>query len=110
MLRQRCPRCLEGRIYKQGLDMNASCPTCGLTFEREPGYFIGAMYISYASASFVMLLFTGIGWLLFPNVELAWLMLGAIVLFLPLAPMFARYARVLWIYFDRWVWPPKREE
>lgn len=27
--------------------MNDRCPTCGLHFNREPGYFLGAMYISY---------------------------------------------------------------
>lgn len=110
MLQQRCPQCLEARIYKKGLDMNQVCPACGLKFEREPGYFVGAMYISYGMASVMMLLFTGLGWLLFPKTDLAWIMLGAIVLFLPLAPMFARYSRVIWIYFDRWVWPPRREE
>ena len=27
--------------------MNADCPVCGLHFEREEGYFVGAMYASY---------------------------------------------------------------
>lgn len=24
-----------------------NCPVCGLKFEREQGYFLGAMYVSY---------------------------------------------------------------
>ena len=28
--------------------MNKTCPHCGLTFEREPGYFYVAILISYA--------------------------------------------------------------
>ena len=28
--------------------MNAECSHCGLHFEVEPGFFIGAMYVSYA--------------------------------------------------------------
>ena len=27
--------------------MHERCPVCGLKFEREPGYFLGAMYFSY---------------------------------------------------------------
>ncbi len=30
--------------------MNDACPGCHTPFEREPGYFVGAMYISYAMA------------------------------------------------------------
>src|SRR2546430_5759944 len=47
----RCPRCHEGRIFqpltRAPLTMNRTCPVCGLQFEREPGYFLGAMYFSY---------------------------------------------------------------
>jgi len=28
--------------------MNESCSVCGLKYEKEPGYFFGAMYVSYA--------------------------------------------------------------
>ena len=34
--------------------MNDPCPVCGLVFEREPGYFLGAMYFSYALAVFII--------------------------------------------------------
>jgi len=30
--------------------MNDRCPACDLKFEREQGYFLGAMYISYGVA------------------------------------------------------------
>ena len=35
--------------------MHEYCPVCGLKFEREEGYFLGAMYISYGLALFVIL-------------------------------------------------------
>ena len=28
--------------------MNESCSCCGMKYEKEPGYFYGAMYVSYA--------------------------------------------------------------
>ena len=32
------------------LAMYERCPVCGLTYKREEGYFIGAMYVSYGMA------------------------------------------------------------
>src|SRR5438093_7342840 len=55
ILRYRCPRCREGAIYLDSfsrgwLAMHQRCPVCNLKFEREQGYFIGAMYVSYGLA------------------------------------------------------------
>ena len=30
--------------------MKKYCENCGYSFEKEPGYFLGAMYVSYALA------------------------------------------------------------
>ena len=49
-LRQRCPKCRDGPIFSGRVRMNEFCPRCGLRFEREPGYFLGAMYFSYVLA------------------------------------------------------------
>jgi uncharacterized protein (DUF983 family) len=105
LLRQRCPRCAEGRVYAHGMDMNDRCPVCGLIFEREPGYFLGSLYVSYALAVAIMLLLMGLGHLLLPTWDPGTLVLLVGVCFLPLAPMVTRYARVVWIHFDRWAWP-----
>jgi hypothetical protein len=40
---QRCPRCLEWPVFATLFRRHARCPACGLRFEREPGYFTGAM-------------------------------------------------------------------
>ena len=48
IVQQRCPRCRIGRIFRGTFAMNDPCPRCGLLFQREEGYFLGAMYFSYA--------------------------------------------------------------
>lgn len=40
-------RARGGGGFAQGDTMNDTCPVCGHHFEREPVYFLGAMYISY---------------------------------------------------------------
>ena len=36
------------------------CPVCDLRFEREPGYFMGAMYISYVLGLLVIAVFAAV--------------------------------------------------
>jgi len=48
-LRLRCPRCGVGKLYEKPFHMLDCCPHCGLKYEREQGYFIGAMYINYGA-------------------------------------------------------------
>ena len=50
----RCPRCRIGRVFSGSVygltvqKMNEVCEACELKFEREPGYFYVAMFVSYA--------------------------------------------------------------
>ena len=50
----KCPRCRVGNVFNgatyalKAQKMNEFCPNCGLKFEREPGYFYVAMFVSYA--------------------------------------------------------------
>ncbi len=107
---QRCPRCCEGRIYERGMKIHDRCPVCQLLFEREPGYFLGSMYVSYGFATAILLVGLLVGNWLFPEIDLGWMVLICAACFAPFVPMVTRYSRVVWIYFDRWVWPTKPGE
>ena len=56
ILNAKCPRCHDGPLFppntlynpKRFADMYESCPCCGLAYEKEPGFYYGAMYMSYA--------------------------------------------------------------
>jgi uncharacterized protein (DUF983 family) len=94
---QRCPRCLQGRVFRRFMSMHERCPVCDLRFEREPGYFYGAMYFSYALA-----IVTTLYWvpLLILGAPL-WLVIGLPSLHLLLqTPLAFRYSRVLWLHLD----------
>jgi hypothetical protein len=81
--------------------MNRQCPVCGLVFEREPGYFLGAMYVSYAFATIII----GVSLLVLFQVFPAWPDLvtygASLVILLPFVPFIFRYSRVIWMTFDR---------
>lgn len=112
ILYQRCPRCRVGEIFHHSIflgfpKMHESCSICHLRYEREPGYFLGAMYISYGLGLPVIGLFAAVfwavtGWRLTKDV------IWAVVLFLPLVPAITFFSRVLWIYLDQAIDPPRK--
>lgn len=104
---RRCPRCRMGSIYRGGNNIHDKCPVCEMLFERERGYYIGALYISYTLTTLFLGLGTFGGWLLFPDLDLCWTLLIVAGLFLPFVPSVTRYSRVLWIWIDRWIWPTR---
>lgn len=81
--------------------MNEKCPSCGLAFSREPGYFSGAMYFSYALAIGVIMLLVAALAIVLRGWPVVHLLALAGVFFLPLIPAVFRYSRILWIHFDR---------
>jgi uncharacterized protein (DUF983 family) len=42
----RCPLCGKGKLYRRGFSMNEKCPVCDWHFEREEGYWTGAMAVN----------------------------------------------------------------
>lgn len=84
--------------------MNRACPVCGIVFEREPGYFLGAMYFSYglgvACVAPLVALGVALGWP-YPAIGIA-----CGVELLLLCPWLFRTSRTLWLHFDQ-RWDPR---
>jgi len=79
--------------------MRAACPQCRLRFEREAGYFIGAIYINYGmtvvtalSGYFLLEQFTS---LTLTEQLVLWTTFAALFPF-----AFYRYAKSLWLTLD----------
>jgi hypothetical protein len=85
--------------------MHANCPSCGLLFEREPGYFVGAMYLSYALAVPAYSLLVVAARLALPRLSFGHLLAVGGLLLSILTPLLFRYARVAWIHLDRALHP-----
>jgi uncharacterized protein (DUF983 family) len=106
--RLRCPQCGHDRLFKNWISMHSRCETCGLKYEREPGYFLGSIYVNYGlTALLVTVLYLG---LLFSEVvspeSALWVAAGVAMVF-PL--WFFRYARSIWLGFDHY-WDPQTRQ
>ena len=111
----KCPRCRQGDIFKYPLRqvtkfsaMHASCPHCGASYEPEPGFYFGAMFVSYALS---IVLFTFVGLILYftlnpsDTVYVISIAMAAILF----TPFCFRYSRILWLYwFGGYHYDPQR--
>lgn len=105
----KCPKCRKGKIFKGAMysfkeygNMHETCPNCQLKYEKETGFFYGAMYVSYgltiAFSVAVYVLFAILGYFL--NFDLGiWGNVTLIILTLVLlTPFTFRLSRTVWIH------------
>lgn len=100
----RCPRCHKGHVFennnpysfKNGLTMNKHCPNCNLKFEREVGYFYGAMYVSYGlQTALITVLYTlNMFWWKMDPMTLVILIISLVF---ALFTVTFRWSRIIWI-------------
>lgn len=82
--------------------MTERCGGCDLRFEREPGYWVGAMTINTAVTVLLFLVVFGVGAVAtWPDVPWGWLMVGTVVLNLVFPLVFYPYAKTIWLAIDQ---------
>src|SRR5260370_23831507 len=63
-LRRRCPVCGLGAMFRSHFKINPTCAVCNVTFWRDPGEALGAMYLDWAVAMATFLaLWAALAWL-----------------------------------------------
>lgn len=102
----KCPRCRTGNMFAAPLfslkskKMHINCPHCGLKFEKEPGYFYVAMYVSYVFVVAELVTACVGTYIITKNLESPWLyLIVAILTAIILAPFNYRYSRVVLMYW-----------
>lgn len=105
LLGGKCPRCREGNLFRYSLlnipKLNSTfsqCEKCSLVYEREPGFFYGAMYISYAFSVGIMLVTSFITFISFDNPPASYYIIAVTCISIVLYPVNFRYSRVIFLY------------
>ena len=80
--------------------MYDACPACGLKYEREQGYFLGAMYVSYLISIPPVVLLVLAAWKLTGKLSDVAICV-AFLAYLPFVPIVTRLSRVVWMYADQ---------
>lgn len=108
----RCPNCGKGKLFRRFFTMYDRCPVCGWRYEREEGYWTGAIAINLVVTELLIaLVAVPLAIVLAMNNEPITLLV-AIGLPLPfvLPFLFFRHAKSLWMSIDFMVHPIDVEE
>lgn len=104
VLNNKCPKCHEGSFFiSQPYALNTFgkkheyCSCCGLKFEREPGFFYGSMYFTYAIGAGLFLVWWLLQTTLFPSMEAHIMILIMAALQIVIAPLSLYLAKLIWI-------------
>jgi uncharacterized protein (DUF983 family) len=94
----RCPRCGRTKLFRRGLTMYERCSYCGWVFEREEGYWTGAMAVNLVVAELI------VAAVVIPlaaiQVPLAPLLGFGVPVAALLPVIFYRHAKAFWMMFD----------
>ena len=100
--RRQCPRCGAGDLFDGLFDIRDPCPRCGLVFEREEGYWLGAMIIAFAVIEGVFgLSFIATMLVTWPDVPWTALLVVGLAATAVLPFIFSPWTRTIWMAVDR---------
>jgi uncharacterized protein (DUF983 family) len=102
----KCPRCHEGDLFETGtfsfqksFDMPEKCPKCGQKYFLGPGFYYGAMFISYILTGWFCLIFVG-SLMLVAGIKWQTAFGLLLVVIAILFVWFFRISRAIWINFN----------
>jgi len=98
-----CPQCNEGKFLVSSVydlrhvgDVRENCDVCGLKYSEEPGFYYGAMYISYGLGVALFVIIWASCNLFFQNIGV-WTQIGLIVFFsVVLSPYLFALSKIIW--------------
>lgn len=111
LMEGRCPRCREGKLFKNSISLSVKkntkmhdrCPECRQVTDIEVGFYYGTGYLSYLIALFISAIsfltwFFIVGFSFHDSRFLYWMVFNSVFLLL-LQPWLMRFSRVFWLSF-----------
>jgi uncharacterized protein (DUF983 family) len=102
-----CPNCGTRGIFTDWFTLEDACPRCGFVFEREEGYWTGAMGANIIATELVfvaaMITTLVITW---PDPPVRALLIGGVMLNVGFPLFFYPFSKTIWMGFDLAFHPP----
>lgn len=108
VLNEKCPNCGQGKVFEKKNKffempvMKHKCEVCDYQFDREPGYFIGAMYLSYGLAVLEGFITFMVCYFFFPRIPTILIPIFIMLVIVALAVKNFKLSRILYIHIFPW--------
>jgi uncharacterized protein (DUF983 family) len=100
-LRRQCPRCGQDKIFSSFFTLHSNCPRCGFHFEREEGYWTGAMIVNIGACElWFAILFVLVIVATLPDIAWAPLLVVALLTNGLLPVVFYPWSKTIWMALD----------
>jgi uncharacterized protein (DUF983 family) len=103
ILKRKCPACHEGDFFisspydlKNAGKIYEKCSECGESFTKEPGFYYGAMYVSYGLGVAIFVAVFLLTYLFYPNPTAFIYILMVGVSMLVLGPFLYATSKIIW--------------
>ncbi len=108
---RRCPNCGGGHLFETWFRIRDRCPTCGFSFEREEGYWLGAMIVNIAVTEALFgLLFVGGMLVTWPDVPWNGLLIAGLIVNGLTPVVYYPFSKTVWVGLDLAFNPPSASE
>ncbi len=104
--KMKCPQCQEGDFFvshpydlRHAGEIHEHCSVCGLKYSKEPGFYYGAMYVSYALGVAVFVTLWVVMNLFFSRLSTAWQIFMIIFISLLITPYLYALSKIIWANF-----------
>ena len=112
IFKMKCPQCQEGDFFiskpydlKKAGDLHKNCSVCNVKYSKEPGFYYGAMYVSYALTVAIFVTMWVSFNLFFENMSAGLQIFLIIAVTIVLTPYLYALSKIIWanlfIKYDR---------
>ena len=104
ILRAKCPHCHEGQFFEDSNPYNFSkmghvlpeCPVCKRSYNREPGFYFGALYVSYALGVALFVSAFVATYVIFPEASTELYIAVVVLSMVLLGPVIYALSKIIW--------------
>lgn len=103
ILHFKCPQCHDGYFFKSNAynfktvgELYTHCSNCNLKFSKEPGFYFGAMYVSYAIGIAIFVATYAVNWILVLEASMLQILLFVGMCLLVGTPYLFHLSKIIW--------------
>jgi uncharacterized protein (DUF983 family) len=104
ILKYKCPHCHEGRFFESNNPYNLAkagkllqqCDVCHKSFMKEPGFYYGAMYVSYALGVALFIAIYVATYVLYPAATTEFYIAAIVIGLIVSAPLLYALSKIIW--------------
>lgn len=103
IFKMKCPQCHEGDFFeshpynlRKAGDIHEKCSVCGVKYSKEPGFYYGAMYVSYGLGVGLFVALWVLFNLFFKDISVGVQIFTIIALSILLTPYLYALSKIIW--------------